>query len=791
MAIVAGVGCSEGAGAVADADAVADVADVDSWDVPGEVSLDVEGDDTPGVDIPAVQDLPREVELPPIPDLTPLVNPFIGTTAVGNVVPGPSVPRGLVKLSPDTNVESNSVEGYNWSNDHIQGFSHTHWEGPGGSGNGYSQILVMATTGELKTKVEEYASAFSHDDEIASPGYYAATLKDYAVRAELTATARCGVHRYTFNEGGEARLLIDLARTRGQALSGDAALVGDRRVEGFGKYQVNPLVAAPLIDTNPGTGEATVYFSAELDKPFLPTSATYPSDDSVGVHLDLSPAAGDAVVLKVGISLISVEQARKNLESECLGRTFEQVRAAAVEAWNRKLWRAEVTGGTLAQQRMFYTAVYHSFLVPADSSEDGRFFSGWDGVGQVVDSPDWRFMTDDWCAWDTARTTHPLHTILDPESRDDVAKTYIHTFEAAGWMAKQTWNALGDSRCMTANFQFCILADAYVKGFTGFDTDKAWAGIVKGATQDSENVLQNGLCGYLDQGTPPDYVNLGYVSDQCDSDQSASMTLEYAFIDSCISNFAKAIGKPDEAAKYLARSDNWRKVFDTSIGFARPKNRDGTWVEPFDPTAPRGFTEADSWKYTWHVGHDVCGLVEAMGGAASFEAKLDEFFAGGHFAMDNEPDFQAPFLYDYIGKASKTQALTRDLLARHFKDAPDGLPGNDDSGAMSSWLVFAMIGLYPVAPSDGYYAITAPVFQKTVLHIDPERQAGVDFVIEAAGASDENPYIQSATLNGLVLETPRIAHADIAKGGKLALQMGPAPSTWGKALCPAIGTTTK
>ncbi len=749
---------------------------------------DVE-DAADAADVPVVvdaRDVPREVELPPIPDLSPLVNPFIGTNGAGNVIPGPCVPRGMVKLSPDTNSGTGSIDAYEWGNDKIQGFSHTHLEGPGGGNNGYSQILVVPTTGVLKTSVDDYASAYSHDDESASPGYYAVTLKDYAIRVELTATAKCGVHRYTFANAGEARVLIDLARSRGQALGGEITLVSDRRAEGFGKYQVNPLVAAPLADSNPGTGEATVYFALELDHPFLETSATYVSGDSTAAHLDLAPVAGDVVEARVGISYISAAQARKNLESECLGRTFDEVRQAAVAAWNRKLWRAEATGGTDAQRRIFYTAMYHAFLVPADYTEDGQFFSGWDGVGKVVQADGWHYHADDWCAWDTGRATHPLDTIVDPESCSDMAQSFVQTYKDSGWMAKQTWNALGDSRCMTANFQFCILADAAVKGLKDFDVETAWAAMVKGANQDSENILQDVLCGYLDQGTPPDYVNLGYVSHQCDSDQSASMTMEYAFNDFCIAQFGDAIGKTAETATYRQRSNNWKHVFDGTIGFVRPKNRDGTWVEPFDPTAYQvDFTEADSWKYTWHVNQDVCGLVDAMGGAAKFEAKLDEFFSGNHFDMGNEPDFHVPFLYTYVGKAAKTQTLVRDLLAQYYTDQPDGLPGNDDSGATSSWIVFAMAGLYPVAPGDPYYVIASPVFEKVVLHMDPERQVGIDFTIQANGVSDTNRYIQSATLNGVPLDTPRIAHADIAKGGTLVLAMGAAPSTWGASLCPA------
>jgi predicted alpha-1,2-mannosidase len=777
--LLAPVACGGGKGA---GDTVADPGPGDLADV-SDVADGIE-DATPA-DLPDVRDVPPPVELPPLPNLSPLVDPFIGTKGPGNVIPGPCVPRGMVKLSPDTNSGRGSIDAYDWDNDRIQGFSHTHLEGPGGSNNGYSQILVMATNGVLKTTVDEYASAFSHEDEAASPGYYAVTLQDYGIRAELTAAAKCGVHRYTFANAGEARVLVDLSANRGYAMGGEITLVGDRRAEGFGKYQVNPLVSAPLIESNPGTGEATVYFALELDRAFLPTSAVHQAGDSKLGHLDLSLAAGDVVEARVGISYLSVEQARKNLVGECLGRTFDVVRQAAVDAWNRKLWRAEVTGGTDAQRRVFHTALYHTFLVPADYTEDGQFFSGWDGVGKVVKADGWRYHADDWCAWDTARATHPLATILDPETRSDMAQSYVQTYKDGGWMAKATWNALGDARCMTANFQFCILADAAVKGFKDFDVETAWEAMVKGATQDSENILQDVLCGYLNQGTPPDYVNNGFVSQQCDGDQSASMTLEYAFNDFCIAQFADAIGKSAEGAKYRERSNNWKNVFDTTIGFARPRNRDGTWEDTFDPTTfQKGFTEADSWKYSWHVNQDICGLVDAMGGPAKFEAKLDEFFADDHFDMGNEPDFHVPFLYPYVGKAAKTQALTDGLLARHFTDQPDGLPGNDDAGATSAWIVFAMIGLYPVAPSDPTYVITSPVFETTVLHMDPERQAGVDFTIRANGVSATNRFIQSATLNGVALDTPRIAHADIAKGGTLVLTMGASASTWGASLCP-------
>ncbi len=720
-----------------------------------------------------------------LPDLSPKVDPFIGTKGYGNTVPGAMIPRGMVKLSPDTNGGTGTIDAYDWDHTRIEGFTHTHLEGPGGSNNGYSQILVAAMTGAVATTPAQWSSAYGHDAEEASPGYYAVTLQDYGIRAELTATAQCGVHRYTFPASDQARLVVDTTYNRGQSLDGELTLVSDTVVEGFGKYQVNPLVAMGLDDTAPGTGEATVYLSLKVSRPFLATSATFPTQTAVGAHLDFVTAAGDAIEVRVGISYLSVEQARKNRESQCEGRTFEAIRQAAVDAWNRKLYRVEVTGGTADQQTVFYTALYHTWMQPSDYTEDGKFFSGWDLVGREVVADGWRYLSDDWCGWDTGRVTHPLHALLDPESRSDLVRSYLQSYLDQGWLAKASWNALGDSRCMTANFHYCAIADAYVKGFRDYDADRVWEGLDKGSRQDSENALQEGLCGYLGQGTPPDYVDLGFVSTQCDYLQGASMTLEYATNDACVANFADASGRAQDAAFYRQRAGNWKNQWDASTGFPRPRNRDGTWVSPFDPGQwDAGFCEADAWIYLWSVQHDVCGLVQALGGAAGFESKLDEFFTGGHFDVTNEPDYHAPFLYAYVGQAAKSQTLVRDILAQSYFNGPDGMPGNDDAGATSAWIAFAMLGLYPVMPSGDGYVLASPVFEKAVVHLDPERQQGVDLVIEAPGASDANRYVQSATWDDQPLDRPYLTWEQVRRGGTLRMVMGPAASTWGAALCP-------
>jgi predicted alpha-1,2-mannosidase len=732
----------------------------------------------------------REALTGQYPDLGQYVDPLIGTRGAGNVVPGAAVPHGMVKLSPDTNAGAGSIDAYDYDNDRIEGFSHTHLEGPGGSSSGYSQILITAMTGVAGIVEERYSSAFAHDTEVAAPGYYAVTLADYGVRAELTATRRCGLHRYTFDAAADAHVIVDVGHARGDPVDGHIEVVGTDTVQGYGVYQVYPAVALGVGASAPGTtGVSTVYFVARSSRPFggfgtwqgesLSAGTSIAAGKRIGAVLDYAAAAGDTVEVRVGLSFISVDQARAALDCEVGSRTFEEIRAEAASRWDRLLSRVEVEGGTDDQRRALYTALYHSLLQPADYTEDGQFWSGADGTGAVFKARDWRFYTDDWCIWDTFRTTHPLLTLVEPEVPADMVRSLVHLYQQGGWMPKCPWNATGDSRDMTSNPQFCVVADAWAKGYRDFDTDAAWAALRKGSLEDSHNPFESTLCGYFNQGTPPDYVSLGWVPHECDGTQSASMTLEYAYDDWCVATFAAALGHGDDEALFRTRAQSYRNVFNPTYGFMQPRRRDGTWVEPFDPTGSTGFTEANSWQYTWSVQHDVCGLVELMGGADAFTARLDEFFAGAHFAADNEPDFHTPFLYNYVGAPAKTQELVRALLDAAYSSRPDGLPGNDDAGATSSWYVFAALGLYPVTPGEPVYALASPIFTRATLHVDPDRHPGVDFVIEAPAASPENLYVQAATLNGVPLDEPRLDHDAIMAGGTLLLEMGPAPSSWG------------
>ena len=789
-ALVAGCG-SSGGPPDAGADPASETADVavEAADVAVEAVADLpDAADAPSADATAHDVTPRE-----IPEVSFRVDPMIGTGGSGNANPGPCMPHGMVKLSPDTHDEPASIFAYRYDNTRIEGFSHTHFEGPGGSNNGYSQILVVPTVGAVVPGEDHYASAFRHDTEVVKAGYYAVTLDDPGVRAELTAAARCGVHRYTFPASQQANVLLDAGHTRGAAIEGDVHVVGPDVLEGHGTFQINPLVSAMVGDSATGTtGISTVYFHAKFSRAFA-SSGTWVGGDvhpgqasetgtSVGAYVTFATAAGEVVEVRVGISFVSVEQAKANL-ADCTA-PFDDVRQAAERAWDRLLSRVEIEGGADADSTLFYTSLYHVFLQPADYTEDGRYFLGADGAGKVFDAPDWRYYTDDWCMWDTFRTSHPLFTLLEPEVPSDMIHSLIRTYQEGGWMQKCTWNGTGDSRVMTANPQFCIVADAFVKGFRQYDTQAAWDALYKGAMSDSHNLLEDSLCGYFNQGTPPDYVDHGFVPDECDHDQGASMTLEYAYNDFCIARVAEGMGRADDVAFFDQRSGNWKNVFDATSGFARPKHRSGDWYEPFTPLATAGFCEGTAWQWTWSVQHDICGLVTAMGGRAAFVAKLDELFAKGYYAADNEPDFHVPFLYDFVGAAAKTQKAVADLRKGAYQVAPGGLPGNDDAGATSGWYVLAAMGLYPVTPGDGMYWLTTPAFDRVTLHVDPDRNPGVDFVITAPGASAGKLYIASAKLNGQPLDVPRVKHSDLVAGGSLEFTLSDQPTAWGQGICP-------
>jgi len=738
---------------------------------------------------------PPFVEVPfPIDELllTGFVDPMIGSRGLGNVIPGALVPHGVVRLSPDTLGTPGDVDAYEWNSDRIEGFTHTHWEGPGGGSNGYSQLLVLPQVGALNVNRAERPTLYSHNDEEARPGYYAVTL-DSGVRAELTATGHAAVHRYSF-PAGDGRLLFDLGHSLGFSEGAVLEMRGGIW-EGEASYNIHPLAA--LLTPDRETAHTTLYFHAELSQPPSSTGVFRGQADQP----DVSPGATDVVgrwvggwsewsfeapaqiELRIGISLISVEQAAANLSAEVGDKSFDQVAQAADALWNAALNRVQIEADPQTQTK-FYTALYHSLFQPADYTEaNGQYVVGASGSPEVrtVGTDGFHYFTDDWCMWDTFRTSHPLRTLVEPELVDDISTSMLVHFEEGGWLPKCSWNATGYSRVMIGNHAVPIIVDGFLKGLDRIDVDLAWEAIDRAGSDEIPD-LPDGGCGYVNLGTPQEYIDLGYVPSECDPTQSVSMTLEHAYDDWATARFAEAIGRSDDAARYDDRGTWWLNHWNPDEGFMQARDRAGDWVTPFDPTDDsdfNDFAEADSWIYSWFVPHDVPGLLDAMGGLAPFTERLDAFFDDGHFDPSNQPSFHVPWLYAAAGDPAGTQRRVRDIVEDDYGIDPSGLPGNDDAGSTSAFLVLAMLGVYPIAPGDGVWTLTSPRVRSATLHLHPGYYPGGQVEIVTVGDPNTQFYVQSATWNGEPLTAARIDHAALMEGGRLEFVLGDLPSTWG------------
>ncbi len=716
-------------------------------------------------------------------DLVQYVDPMIGTQGSGNTVPGPSMPHGMVKLSPDTHAEAGSIDAYDYGHEKIDGFSHTHLEGPGGSGNGYSQILFMPRVGDVAYEREDYASVFTHDSEQASPGYYTVTLEDSKVRVELTAARRAGYHRYTFPASSKAHVLVDLGYSRGDSVDGHFEIVNETTIQGFGTYCVHPLIHLMLGEDGENTAISTVYFYAVFDKTFssygtwnkendpaLNPGSNQETGKNIGGYVQFDTEENEVVQVQVGISFIDVEHARLNLLEDIGESSFEEVHQQTRQTWNSLLNRIQVEGGTDTDKTVFYTALYHSLLQPADSTEvGGDFYTAASGDDSVTTADTWHYFTDDWCMWDTYRTSHPLGTLIEPEIRSDIVRSMLHWYQEGGWLPKCTWHANGYSRIMIGNHAVPIIVDAYMKGLRDYDESLAYEAVRKSAMEDNENVASESMCGYFNLGTTPSYIEKGYVPNECDGTQSVSMTLEYAYNDWCTAQFAKAQDRDEDYTLFMERSQNFRNTWNPDVGFMQRRLEDGSWLEPFDPEFVddfNGFCEASSWVYSWFVPHAVPDLMELVGGDQAFVERLDTYFDSGFHDPTNQPGFHVPFLYHFANQPQKSVERVESLLNDHFGAGPNGLPGNDDSGAMSAWYVLGALGLYPVAPSDPTWQIVAPRFDRIVLYLHPQFYTGETFVIEK-----ETGETLSAQWNGEPLAGMSISHSEIAKGGVLTVQV--------------------
>lgn len=700
------------------------------------------------------------------------VDPFIGTENAGNTLPGPSLPFGMVRLSPDckalTGKSPNTNSGY-FSKAPIYGFSHTHVSGTGG-GAKYGNILFMPTVGAIDVK--EHSSAISN--ETASAGYYSVQLDRYQIKVELTATHSTGVHRYTFPQTDQANILIDAASflikgsTVQKLVNSGIKVISNTDVEGFGTVSGGWNEGAPY----------TVYFYAKFDTPatliqtwtngLLSNSKKAPAESNSGISscgavLSFKTKAGQQIVSRVGISFISTAKALQNLEREAGNKTFDQIKEEASNTWNNQLSRVAVDGGTEAHKKMFYTALYHVMLMPSD---------------RTGENPLWKssepYYDDYYAIWDTFRASNPLISLIDQKRQEDVIRSLIDIYSHEGYMPDaRSGNYNGLVQGGTNSDM--LIADAWIKGLKNIDYAKAYQAMIKNAEVEPEKPKKEGREGIND------YKNIGYVP--YGISVAGSRTVEYASNDYGIATLAKGLGKTDDYSKYLKRASNWQNLWKQTTnhgatGFIWPKSRNGNWEENFDFFTRgtfKGFLyEGNTWTYSLYAPQDVAKLIQLSGGTKAFISRLDTFFVNKYYDVNNEPGFLTPCLYTWAGRPDKTAETVNNTRNAHYGTSRGGLPGNDDSGAMSGWYAFHSMGFYPNAGQD-VYLITSPLFSNITIQL----AAGRKFIIKALNLSDVNIYVQSATLNGKVLKKAWFRHGDIINGGALELVMGNKPSVWG------------
>jgi predicted alpha-1,2-mannosidase len=733
------------------------------------------------------------------------VDPFIGTGGDGHTFPGAVVPFGMVQLSPDTQIRERKqaygwAAGYRYDDDSIVGFSHTHFSGTGHSDLG--DVLVMPISGAVKLEPGDsgqpgsgYRSRFSHADEQARPGYYAVGLSDYGIRAELTAGERIGVHRYRFPKDKPAHVLIDLRTSMydypGKVLwsrlrlRADGTLTGMRETRGWapGRQLYFALrVSTPVAGHQLHNTEKDIYY-----KGFAPPAADRPEQRAsiegralVGV-LDL-PAGTEQAVVKVALSPVSEEGAIANLDAEMPGWDFDAVAAKAKDAWSRALGVFRVEADE-PQRKAFFTAVYHTLQAPSlVMDSDGRY-RGPDNAVHHADG--WRNLST-FSLWDTYRAQHPLLTLIQPEQyTNDVVQSLLAARRHSAHGILPVWAFHGlETWCMIGYHAVPVIADAYMKGIRGYDEDEALQAMVASAD-------------YGPYGGIAQYRKLGYVPiDQVG--EAASKTLEYAFDDWTVARVAAAMGRKDIAATFAQRAGNWRHAFDRKTGFMRARNSDGSFREPFDPSASgygTDYTEGNAWQYSWYVPQDVAGLIRSHGGDEQFVRRIDQVFDAkvdpklfahmeditgliGWYAHGNEPSHHVAYLYVYAGQPWRSQERLGQIMRSQYAPTPAGLVGNDDLGQMSAWYVFTALGFYPVAPASNEYVIGRPFLRRAALNLPN----GKTFTVVAEGLDEGHGYIGSVTLNGRPLQASVITHAQILAGGELRFVMQATPNReWGKA----------
>lgn len=719
------------------------------------------------------------------------VNPFIGTTNFGTCNPGAVCPSGMMSAVP-FNVMGSDLNVYDkdkrwWStpyentNSYFTGYSHVNLSGVGCPDLG-SLLLMPTVADEICVDYRQYGSTYTN--EVATPGYYSNRLTKYNILTEVTATPRTSMARFTFPKG-KGHILLNLGEGLTNESGATMRLTAPNEVEGSkllgtfcydARQAVFPIYFVMRVEKK---SAASGYWKFQRPKTGVeaewdPDNNKYKlythyrkemSGDDIGAWFSFDAAEGEQVEVRMGVSFVSIENARENLEKEQAGKHFDQLRAEARQQWNENLGRIRVEGGTDEQRRVFYTGLYHLLIHPNILQDVNGQYPAMES-DKILTAQGNRYTV--FSLWDTYRNVHQLLTLVYPERQKDMLNTMIGMYKEHGWLPK--WELYGrETYTMEGDPSIPVIVDSWLKGLRSFDVNLAYEAMCKGAdTPGKDNKLRP---------DNDDYLKFGYVPLRSEFDNSVSHALEYYIADHALSRMAQALGKTADAKRYKERSLGYKQYYSKEYGTLRPILPNGKFVTPFNPRQGEnfepspGFHEGNAWNYTFYVPHDIPGLAKLMGGRKPFVDKLQMVFDKGLYDPANEPDIAYPYLFSYFkGEEWRTQKLTRELLAKHFTNQPNGIPGNEDTGTMSAWAIFSMMGFYPNCPGDPTYILTAPVFDKVTIDLQPGYYKQKQLVIEAPGATGSTAYIKRVTLGGKPLKGSIIEHNDLVNAGVMRVE---------------------
>ena len=720
-------------------------------------------------------------------DQASYVNPFIGTSNYGATYPGPIAPRGMVSISPFNVAGSKNLPlekdsqwlstPYVHENTFLTGFSQVNLSGVGCPDLGV--ILLMPTTGQVETNHLKYGSTYSN--EVAKAGYYSSTIDKYNVKGEFTTSTRVGVSRFTFPKG-QSNILLNLGLGLTNEEGSMVKVISPTEIEGMrsvGSFCYNsPEAAYP------------VYFVAKFSKPadtfgvwkkpakhegveakwmtyngkprLMKQTTKMVVGDSIGTYFTYKFDKTETVEVKIGISYVSIDNARENLQKETDNKSFDSVYEETHTKWNNLLSRIKVEGSSEDDKIIFYTALYHTLIHPNILNDfNGEYPEI--NRGKIGKTEDTRYTV--FSLWDTYRNLHQLMSLVYPQQQSDMIKSMLDMYGENGWLPKWELNST-ETFTMVGDPASIVIADTYLKGIQDFDIKKAYEAMLKSADQIENNPLRPEL---------KDYIEKGYVT--TDNEGSVSKTEEYNVADYSIALLAKELGEKEDYERFKKRSISYRKLFDKNLNLLRPRNSNGSWHEPFNPEAGANFTknigfiEGNAWQYAFMVPHDINGLKKLMGGNKAFTNQLRMVFDTNQFDMANEPDIAYPYLFNYVkGEEWRSQKLVKKLVRKYFQNKPDGLPGNDDTGTMSAWLVYSMMGIYPISPGSPEYTITSPMFDKITIQLDSKYYKKKQLVIEREGKS-------KGKINKILLDKTKhksyfITHDKLINSNKLRIILG-------------------